>query len=97
MPTAPLQGPTVSPVYTPESIGGGGNGSAGSAPHLFGAVVCVPKKQLYACVKELRKVLGCFPPQSCIPFRALLPLHCFTFTCMQEKPARSARVPCPGR
>lgn len=53
-----LQGPTVSPVFTPDTVEGGSNGSASavSAPHLFGATICVPKKRLYACVKELRKV-----------------------------------------
>jgi ATP phosphoribosyltransferase len=55
-----LQGPTVSPVYTPGSVDGGGNNgsTSGGAPQLFGATICVPKKQLYASVKELRKLGG---------------------------------------
>jgi hypothetical protein len=49
-----LQGPTISPVFTPP---GDGNGAAGTAPDLFGTTICVPKKRLYAAVNELRKVL----------------------------------------
>ena len=39
----------MSPVYTLE-------GGQGAAPHLYAAVICVPKKQLYPAVKEIRKV-----------------------------------------
>ena len=42
----------MSPVYTLEGS------AAGAAPHLFAATICVPKKQLYPAVKELRKVCG---------------------------------------
>jgi ATP phosphoribosyltransferase len=48
-----LQGPTISPVFTPP---GDGNGAASMAPDLFGTTICVPKKRLYAAVNELRKV-----------------------------------------
>lgn len=48
----PLQGPTVSPVYT---MADGPNETA--AQHGFYAcVICVPKKKLYASVKILQKV-----------------------------------------
>lgn len=47
-----LQGPTISPVFTPS----GSNGAAAAEPNLFGTTICVPKKQLYASVNELRKV-----------------------------------------
>ena len=40
-----LQGPTVSPVFT----------RSGGEP-CFAATICVPKRRLYACVKELRSV-----------------------------------------
>lgn len=49
---AGLSGPTVSNVYTLSPSG------AGVEQHLFAAVVCVPKKQLYPAVKEIRKVGG---------------------------------------
>lgn len=53
-----LQGPTISPVFTPPADG---NGAAAASPDLFGATVCIPKKQLYASVIELRKVrLKCY-------------------------------------
>ena len=42
-----LQGPTVSQVY-PD----------GSPSGFYAAVICVPKKQLYAAVKSLRKIGG---------------------------------------
>ena len=45
----PLQGPTVSPVYTL-------NGGGAAEPHFFAATICVPKKQLYPAVKEIRRV-----------------------------------------
>lgn len=45
------QGPTISPVYSADAS----NGAQASAG-LFGATICVPKKRLYPCVKELRKV-----------------------------------------
>lgn len=46
-----LQGPTISPVFTMN----GDNGAA--AEHGFYAtVICVDKKRLYPCVKELRRV-----------------------------------------
>lgn len=44
-----LQGPTVSQVYT---MGPDGR----VQPHLYAAVICVAKKQLYPAVKEIRKV-----------------------------------------
>ena len=45
-----LQGPTVSPVFTLD-------GDRKAAEHgFYAAVVCVPKKQLYPAVKEIRKV-----------------------------------------
>lgn len=51
----PMQGPTVSPVYT--------RGTSGEAEqHLFAAVICVPKKQIYPAVKEIRRVGA--PPRS---------------------------------
>lgn len=49
-----LQGPTISPVFTPS----GSNGAATAEPNLFGTTICVPKKQLYASVNELRKLGG---------------------------------------
>ncbi|KAL4436781.1 hypothetical protein ABPG75_003920 [Micractinium tetrahymenae] len=48
---AGLSGPTVSPVFTRGTSGG-------AEPHLFAAVICVPKKQLYPAVKEIRRVGG---------------------------------------
>ncbi len=46
-----MQGPTISPVFTPT------NGGGAAAEHGFYAVtICVPKKKLYASVKALRKV-----------------------------------------
>lgn len=45
------QGPTISPVYAAD----GSNGAHVSAG-FFAATICVPKKRLYPCVKELRKV-----------------------------------------
>ena len=46
-----VQGPTISPVFTPA------NGGGAAAEHGFHAVtICVPKKKLYASVKALRKV-----------------------------------------
>lgn len=56
-----LQGPTISPVFTPP---GDGNGAAGAVPDLFGTTICVPKKRLYAAVNELRKVLPVVLPAS---------------------------------
>ena len=61
-----MQGPTISPVFTPA------NGGGAAAEHgFYAAVICVPKKKLYASVKALRKVLMLrvlnlqgFPPQS---------------------------------
>ena len=50
-PLPPPQGPTVSAVYT-------FNGGAVAEPHLYAATICVPKKQLYPAVKEIRKVGG---------------------------------------
>ncbi|PSC74780.1 ATP phosphoribosyltransferase [Micractinium conductrix] len=48
---AGLSGPTVSPVYTL-------NGGGAAEPHFFAATICVPKKQLYPAVKEIRRVGG---------------------------------------
>ncbi|KAI7837227.1 hypothetical protein COHA_008916 [Chlorella ohadii] len=48
---AGLSGPTVSRVYT---LGPDGR----AQPHLYAAVICVAKKQLYPAVKEIRKVGG---------------------------------------
>ena len=46
-----LQGPTISPVFTPA------NGGGAAAEHgFYAATICVPKKKLYASVKALRKV-----------------------------------------
>ena len=46
-----MQGPTISPVYA------AGNGSGSPVTNgFYAAVICVPKKRLYASVKELRKV-----------------------------------------
>ncbi|GAB4823406.1 hypothetical protein N2152v2_010452 [Parachlorella kessleri] len=47
-----LQGPTISPIYVLN-----GDGTA-AEHHYFAAVICVQKKQLYAAVKELRKIGG---------------------------------------
>ena len=45
------KGPTISPVFTPA------NGGGAAAEHgFYAAVICVPKKKLYASVKALRKV-----------------------------------------
>jgi ATP phosphoribosyltransferase len=44
-----LQGPTISPVYTST------NGRV-TDHEFYAATICVPKKKLYACVKQLRKV-----------------------------------------
>ena len=43
----------MSPVY---SNSGASNGAGGPTVTRYGATICVPKKQLYAAVKELRKV-----------------------------------------
>ena len=78
------QGPTVSPVYTLEGS------AAGAAPHLFAATICVPKKQLYPAVKELRRVRrggrgGELPARplvrpahrhACRPLCSQISLHC---------------------
>lgn len=60
-----LQGPTISPVYSavPAAAGGGngnGNGNAGasSSSRFWAAVICVPKKRLYASVKTLQRLGG---------------------------------------
>lgn len=60
-----LEGPTVSPVFAPRS---GGKSASVSAPPsnddddgndgLWAAVICVPKRRLYDCVKELRSIGG---------------------------------------
>ena len=67
-----LEGPTVSPVFAPRE-GAGGKGGAAPAPSpsssspaegdegtdgLWAAVICVPKRRLYDCVKELRSIGG---------------------------------------
>ncbi|GMH39042.1 hypothetical protein BSKO_06940 [Bryopsis sp. KO-2023] len=49
-----LQGPTISEVYGR----GGENGSVATEEGLYAAVICVPKKNLYSAVKELRAVGG---------------------------------------
>lgn len=48
---AGLSGPTVSAVYTQ-----GADGKIET--HLYAATICVPKKQLYPAVKEIRRVGG---------------------------------------
>lgn len=64
-----LQGPTISPVYSAVpaaggngngSNGGGSNGGATGASHqgFWAAVICVPKKRLYASVKTLQRIGG---------------------------------------
>jgi len=64
-----LQGPTISPVYSaapapPVDGGGGGNGNgdgnggAASSSRFWAAVICVPKKRLYASVKTLQRLGG---------------------------------------
>ena len=45
-----LQGPTIAPIYTQDSI------SNDDGSKFFAATVCVPKKRLYDSVKEIRKV-----------------------------------------
>jgi len=45
-----LQGPTISPIYTLDQH------SKVAQQGLYAAVVCVPKKRLYACVKTLQRV-----------------------------------------
>ncbi|CAD7695781.1 unnamed protein product [Ostreobium quekettii] len=49
-----LEGPTISPVYA----GRGSKGAVADGPRAFAAVICIKKKELYRCVKELRKVGG---------------------------------------
>ena len=41
-----LQGPTISPVYSPD----------GSNMHVYATCICVKKADLYSAVKEIRKV-----------------------------------------
>jgi ATP phosphoribosyltransferase len=58
-----LQGPTISPVYSALPGNGNGNGGGngkGAASHqgFWAAVICVPKKRLYASVKTLQKLGG---------------------------------------
>lgn len=60
-----LEGPTVSPVFAPRKSGDGksSNSSSPSADDegndgLWAAVICVPKRRLYDCVKELRSIGG---------------------------------------
>lgn len=47
-----LDGPTISPMY---SSNAGQNGSATKAG-FYDCLICVPKKQIYSAVKEIRKV-----------------------------------------
>lgn len=54
---AGLDGPTISPVYSKSSDNGGQLVSSG----LYATVICVPKKDLYQTVKQLRKVLKHHP------------------------------------
>jgi ATP phosphoribosyltransferase len=49
-----LQGPTVSPVYSPKDI----SSSGAVECEYYAAVICVPKKQLYPAVKALRRIGG---------------------------------------
>ena len=55
-----LEGPTVSPVFAPRRCGGGAPASPGDEGNdgLWAAVICVPKRRLYDCVKELRSIGG---------------------------------------
>jgi ATP phosphoribosyltransferase len=57
-----LQGPTISPVYSalPAASNGNGGGGKGGASHqgFWAAVICVPKKRLYASVKALQRLGG---------------------------------------
>lgn len=61
-----LEGPTVSPVFAPRSSDKKSSSSS-SSPNsaddegndgLWAAVICVPKRRLYDCVKELRSIGG---------------------------------------
>ena len=65
-----LEGPTVSPVFAPRD-GGKESAAPSSSPSsssshaddegndgLWAAVICVPKRRLYDCVKELRSIGG---------------------------------------
>ena len=57
-----LEGPTVSPVFAPRRGGGGAPAPASPGDEgndgLGAAVICVPKRRLYDCVKELRSIGG---------------------------------------
>lgn len=49
-----LDGPTISPMY---SSSAGQNGSAAKSG-FYDCLICVPKKQIYSAVKEIRKIGG---------------------------------------
>ena len=59
-----LEGPTVSPVFAPRGDGKNATPSASASADdegndgLWAAVICVPKRRLYDCVKELRSIGG---------------------------------------
>ena len=67
-----LEGPTVSPVFAPrDKKNSSSSSSSSSSPNsdsnadedegndgLWAAVICVPKRRLYDCVKELRSIGG---------------------------------------